>query len=40
MNQVVVESIKILGMGMGTVFVVLALFYAIVKGLNRLFPSN
>lgn len=40
MNQVVLEALKILGMGMGAVFTVLVLFYLIVKGLQIAFPHK
>ena len=38
MNQVVLDALKVMGTGMGTVFVVLMLFFLIVKGLQMLFP--
>jgi len=40
MNQVVLEALKVLGVGMGTVFTVLVLFYLIVKGLQMIFPPE
>lgn len=38
MNQVFLDALKVMGMGMSTVFVVLMLFFLIVKGLQKLFP--
>ncbi|NLI60310.1 MAG: hypothetical protein GX375_02620 [Clostridiales bacterium] len=40
MNEVVLEALKVLGAGMGAVFVVLMLFYFIVKGLQKIFPPT
>jgi len=39
-NQVTVEALKVLGVGMGTVFTVLVLFYLIVKALQMIFPPE
>lgn len=38
--NLVLESLKIMGVGMGTVFFVLLLFFCIVKGLQTMFPYN
>ncbi|MFU0799180.1 MAG: hypothetical protein ACFWUE_00730 [Xylanivirga thermophila] len=39
MNEnIMSQTLKIMGTGMGTVFLVLFLFYALVKLLTRLFP--
>ena len=40
MNEVMIETIIIMGIGMGTVFLVLMLFYLAVRGLQMLFPGN
>ncbi|NLN40588.1 MAG: OadG family protein [Clostridiales bacterium] len=40
MNQVALEALKVLGIGMGTVFSVLVLFYLLVKGLQTIFPPE
>ncbi len=40
MNQVVTEAIRILGLGMGTVFFVLLVFFLLVKGMQLIFPPN
>lgn len=38
MNQVMLDALKVAGIGMGGVFIVLMLFFLMVKGLQRLFP--
>lgn len=38
MSEIMVEAIKVMGMGMGTVFVVLVLFVGLVKALQAVFP--
>ncbi len=38
--NLVLESLKIMLIGMGTVFFILFLFYCIVKGLQALFPYS
>lgn len=38
MNQVIIETLRVLGIGMSTVFIVLMLFFLIVKALQKLFP--
>lgn len=38
MNNLVTQTLKIMSMGMGTVFFVLLLFYAIVRLLVKIFP--
>ncbi|MFY9177474.1 MAG: OadG family protein [Caldicoprobacterales bacterium] len=40
MNQVTLEALRVLGVGMGTVFSVLVIFYLIVKGLQIIFPPE
>ncbi|HZJ56803.1 MAG TPA: OadG-related small transporter subunit [Clostridia bacterium] len=40
MNEVMVETVKIMGIGMGTVFFVLMLFYVMVRGLQIVFPPE
>lgn len=35
-----VEALKLMGVGVGTVFMVLALFYGLVKLLLKLFPKG
>ena len=40
MNQVTLEALRVLGIGMGTVFSVLVIFYLIVKALQMIFPSE
>lgn len=38
MNQVIIETLRVLGIGMSTVFIVLMLFFLIIKVLQKLFP--
>lgn len=38
MNDLMMQTLKIMGMGMGTVFFVLLLFYFMVKLLTKVFP--
>lgn len=38
MNQVTIEAIKIMGVGMGTVFFVLLVFFGLVKAMQAIFP--
>lgn len=38
MNQVVMEALKIMGVGMSGVFLVLVVFYIMVKALQIIFP--
>ncbi|NLW17992.1 MAG: OadG family protein [Firmicutes bacterium] len=38
MNQVMLEAIKVMGVGMGTVFFVLLLFIILVKAMQSIFP--
>ncbi len=38
MNQVMLEAIKVMGIGMGTVFFVLLLFIILVKAMQSIFP--
>lgn len=38
MSEIMVEAIKVMGMGMGTVFFVLILFVGLVKVLQAAFP--
>lgn len=38
MNEIMIEAIKVMGMGMGTVFFVLLLFFGLVKAMQALFP--
>ncbi|NLY54870.1 MAG: OadG family protein [Firmicutes bacterium] len=38
MNQVMIEAIKVMGIGMGTVFFVLLLFCGLVKAMQAAFP--
>lgn len=38
MNEIMVEAIKVMGIGMGTVFFVLLLFFGIVKAMQAIFP--
>lgn len=38
MNDLMVQTLKIMGIGMGTVFMVLFLFYFMVKILTKVFP--
>lgn len=40
MNNLITETLKIMGTGMGTVFFVLFLFYLMVKLLTRIFPYD
>lgn len=40
MNQVTLEALRVLGIGMGTVFSVLVIFYLIVKALQMIFPPE
>lgn len=35
-----VQALRIMGMGFGVVFMVLALFFALIKALIRLFPEK
>lgn len=39
-GEVVSESLKVMGFGMGGVFVVLLVFYVVVKLLVKLFPAK
>ena len=39
-GEVVTESFKVMGFGMGGVFVVLLVFYMVVKLLGKLFPAK
>lgn len=38
MNQVMIDAIKVMGVGMGTVFFVLVLFIGLVKAMQAIFP--
>lgn len=38
MNDLIAQTFKIMGMGMGTVFFVLFLFYFMVRLLTKVFP--
>lgn len=38
MNQVVMEAVKVMGIGMGAVFFVLLLFIGLVKVMQKAFP--
>lgn len=38
MNQVMIDAVKVMAVGMGTVFFVLLLFFALVKGMQAIFP--
>ncbi|HHW70516.1 MAG TPA: hypothetical protein GX392_04125 [Clostridiales bacterium] len=40
MNELVLETLKIMGKGMGTVFFVLFIFYIMVKILTKIFPHD
>lgn len=38
MNPIMLEAIKVMGVGMGTVFFVLLLFFGLVKAMQAIFP--
>lgn len=38
MNPIMLESIKVMGIGMGTVFFVLLLFFGLIKAMQAMFP--
>jgi Na+-transporting methylmalonyl-CoA/oxaloacetate decarboxylase gamma subunit len=40
MTGTFLESLKVMGLGMGGIFVVVAIFYFTIVGLGKLFPAD
>ncbi|MDP4110100.1 MAG: OadG family protein [Bacillota bacterium] len=40
MSQMIIEAFKLMGIGVGTVFLVLAIFYFLIIGLLKIFPAK
>lgn len=40
MTTVMIEAVKVMGIGMGTVFFILLIFFGMIKALQAVFPAE